>query len=186
MSSAINVRLRFFLYCVGFQQTLDIYSLTFQECYNVQSHKQEKKLRWHMTIDKNVMFKKSYQDMITAIIINHLPATLPRPSSDTVTSGVWGQESNLDLNNTVSNPSITRIIWGLSWSLPLTSSCYLVHSKLTVIRIWSIIKTYSKMLRDGCQRKRGVTSATPLALFLSSREVFLPIQTNISNPQSRI
>lgn len=86
--------------------------------------------------------------MITAIFIEHLPATLPRPSSDTVTSGVWDQESNLDLNNTVSNPSITRTIWGLSWSMPLTNSCYFVHSKLTVIRIRSIIKTYSKMLRD--------------------------------------
>lgn len=41
-----------------------------------------------MTTDKNAMLEKSIQVKITAIINKHLPATLPRPSSETVTSGV--------------------------------------------------------------------------------------------------
>jgi hypothetical protein len=131
--------------------------LAFQKCYNVQSHKQEKKLRWHNDYtDRNVMLKEIY----SAMIIEHLPATLPRPSSDTVTSGVWGQDSNLDLNSTVSNPSITRIIWGLSWSMPLTNSCYLVHIKLTVIRTWSIIKNYKQNAKDAKGNEVYISNST--------------------------
>lgn len=117
--------------------------------------------------------------------VNYQPATLPLPSSDTATSAAWGHDSNFDRNITVSNPSIRRIICDFGRSEERTSS-WLARGRIHLYTEFE--STDQRKNQQSFVHSKGllITSATPLAVFLSSSDVFLPIHAKTSSPQSRM